>query len=109
MKKSLILIILLSFTSFVLVFGILQNYLVFKSLKEMDLTRATKTSKTAIFLPKIINLITFKQIELIKFWEFSIQEISTIQELITNTQTYLAQVINNEFIGLLVVKIRLTL
>ncbi len=98
MKKSLILIVLLSLTSFVLVFGILQNYLVFKSLKEMDLTRATKTSKTAIFLPKIINLITFKQIELIKFWEFSIQEISTIQELITNTQTYLTQVINNELV-----------
>ncbi len=96
MKKSLILIVLFSLTSFILVFGILQNYLVFKSLKKMDLAKATKTSKTAIFLPKIINLVTFKQIELIKFWEFSIQEISTIQELITDTQTYLTQVVNNE-------------
>ena len=96
MKKALILIIFLSSLSFILVFGILQNYLTYKSLSKANFDRATKTSKRAIFLPKIINLLSFNQIELIKFWELSLQEISTIKELVNNTQSYLTQTLNSE-------------
>lgn len=96
MKKALLLIIFLSSLSFILVFGILQNYLTYKSLSKANFDRATKNSKRAIFLPKIINLLSFHQIELIRFWELSLQEIPTIKELVNNTQSYLTQTLNNE-------------
>lgn len=96
MKKSLMLVISLSVLSFVMVFGILQSYLTFKHSSELNFEKAITASKKAIFLPKILNLLAFKQIESIKLWEFAIEEVSTIQQLATNTQQYLSQALNGE-------------
>jgi len=96
MKKSLIILISLSIFSFVLVFGILQNFLVFKHLKEANLIKASTISKSAIFLPKTLNLLTFKQIEIFKLWELAIQETSNLPIITTDVQNYFAQILNNE-------------
>ncbi len=96
MKKSLILLIFLSLFSFVLVFGILQNFLVLKHLKENDLAKASTASKRAFFLPKTLNLLTFKQIETLKLWEFAIEESKNLPTLIDDVQSYLTHTFNNE-------------
>jgi hypothetical protein len=96
MKKSFILLAFFSLFSFVLVFGIWQNFLVFKSLKLMNLSQASTTSKKALFLPKTLNLLTFKQIEVFKLWELIIQETAQLPELMIDSQNYLAQILNNE-------------
>lgn len=96
MKKSLILVISLSVLSFIMVFGILQSYLTLKHMSDLSFEKARLSSKRAIFLPKILNLLTFKQIEAIKLWEFSIEEVSTMQQLVTNAQQYLEQALSGE-------------
>jgi len=96
MKKILSLVIFILVLSFTLVFGILQNCLAYKALSEANFDKATITSRRAIFLPKILNSLTFHQIELIKFWELSLQEIPRLKEISTNSKLYLAQTLNNE-------------
>lgn len=96
MKKYLIISIIISLISFFLIFSILQNYLVYSSVRKMNIQKAVSRSKTAIILPKIINLTTFKQIEIIKLWEFSLQQLPQINELKKNVQTYFEMAINNE-------------
>ena len=96
MKKSLALVVCFLVLSFVMVFGVLQSYLTWKNLNELNFEKATVSSKRAIFLPKTLNLLTFKQIEPIKLWEFSIEEVPTIQQLVTNTQLYLEQSLSGE-------------
>lgn len=96
MKKSLALVIFLSTLSFIFIFGILQNYLTLKHFSALRFAKATSTSKKAIFLPKILNFVTFKQIEALKLWEFSIEEVPTMQKLATNTQLYLEETLSGE-------------
>ncbi len=96
MKKSLILLIFLSLISFILVFGVLQNFLVFKYLKEGNLTQASTVSKRALFLPKTLNFLTFKQIETLKLWEFAVQETKNLPTLIDDLQSYLTYMLSNE-------------
>ncbi len=96
MKKYLVISIILSLLSFFLVFSILQNYLVYSAVRRMDIERASSRIRTAVILPKIINLATFKQIEIIKLWEFSLQQLPKVNELKKDTQKYFEMVINNE-------------
>ncbi len=96
MKKSLIFLIFLSLISFVLILGILQNFLVLKYLKENNLAKAATISKSAVFLPRTLNLLTFKQIEIFKLWELAIEESKNLPSLIGDVQNYFTHALNNE-------------
>lgn len=96
MKKPLIILITLSVLSFFIVFSILQNYLVYSSVRKMDLKKANSLSKTAIVLPKIMNFLSFNQIEILKFWVFSLEQLPNIENLKNDIQEYASQIINAE-------------
>ncbi len=96
MKKPTIILISILSLSFFLISEILQNYLVYSSLRKMDLDNASSRSKTAIILPRILNLLSFKQIEVLKFWDFSMQQLPTINEVRKDLKTYVEQTVNNE-------------
>lgn len=95
MKKYLIILAIILGTTFFLVFSILQNYLAYKFTREASFAKASSLSKTAIILPKIINFLTFKQIDVINFWEFSLKQLPRINELQKDTKSYLEQTISN--------------
>lgn len=96
MKKPLIILVTLSVLSFFLVFSILQNYLVYSSVRKMDLKKANSLSKTAIILPKIMNFLSFNQIESLKFWVFSLEQLPLIENIKNDTQEYANQIIEAE-------------
>ena len=99
MKKNLILFIIFPFVCCVLIFlifGIWQNFLVFKALKSAKLDQVSFISQRAVFLPKTLNWLTFKQIEVFKLWELLLEESSTAQTIVNNSQQYLAEALNEQ-------------
>ncbi len=98
MKKQFIILTIILIFTFLLISSILENYLVYKYARQVNFDKASRISKTAIFLPKAINLITFKKISIINLWESSFAQLPIISELQKDSERYLQQTINSEYI-----------
>lgn len=81
MRKYLVTFTALCTLSFLIVLGIFQNYQVYSSLKKLDLDKAERYSKTAIFLPRFLNFLTAKKVDAIQIWQFVLEEVPTIKDL----------------------------
>lgn len=86
LKYTLITIVIASMS-----WSIWQNVRVYRALRQADFNQANQLSRQALILPKLLNLITFEQIEILQLWEFALEQIPNLQQLANNLQQYLEQ------------------